>query len=289
MPTSATPGCRRGRHHRQRHGAGRAAARRAAGRRPGRSAKPSSTSSSRWNSRWRGPRRMTDSADPGPVFLLDHYDNAACGGHDGHHAVLAEIMRQRLDNVAAFGIFDPQAVQQCIDAGIGATLTLSHRRQADDADVPRAERAAAGHRPRQDDLRRQVPRQGPDGGAARSRTWAMRWCWTPAGSRSCCSRAMSSPSTSTRCCQLGIDPMQKRYVMLKSRIHWRAGMSAPGQGRGRMRRASASAPPTTASIDFKHGAPADLPARSAGDSMKFSSPFPLVRPPRRPLPCAKAR
>jgi len=23
---------------------------------------------------------------------------------------------------------------------------------------------------------------------------------------------------------LGIDPMQKRYVMLKSRIHWRAGM-----------------------------------------------------------------
>jgi microcystin degradation protein MlrC len=24
---------------------------------------------------------------------------------------------------------------------------------------------------------------------------------------------------------LGIDPMQKRYVMLKSRIHWRAGMA----------------------------------------------------------------
>ena len=23
---------------------------------------------------------------------------------------------------------------------------------------------------------------------------------------------------------LGIDPMQKRYVMLKSRIHWRAGL-----------------------------------------------------------------
>jgi microcystin degradation protein MlrC len=25
---------------------------------------------------------------------------------------------------------------------------------------------------------------------------------------------------------LGIDPMQKRYVMLKSRIHWRAGLGA---------------------------------------------------------------
>ena len=25
---------------------------------------------------------------------------------------------------------------------------------------------------------------------------------------------------------LGIDPMQKRYVMLKSRVHWRAGLGA---------------------------------------------------------------
>ena len=60
----------------------------------------------------------------GPVFLLDHYDNAASGGPMDTTRVLAEIMRQQLDNVAAFGIFDPQAVQQCIAAGIGATLTL---------------------------------------------------------------------------------------------------------------------------------------------------------------------
>ena len=59
------------------------------------------------------------------MFLLDHYDNAACGGPMDTTRVLAEILRQRLDDVAAFGIFDPQAVQQCIDAGIGATLTLS--------------------------------------------------------------------------------------------------------------------------------------------------------------------
>ncbi len=61
----------------------------------------------------------------GPVFLLDHYDNAASGGPMDTTRVLAEIIRQRLDNVAAFGIFDPQAVQQCIATGIGATLTLS--------------------------------------------------------------------------------------------------------------------------------------------------------------------
>nr|MCU0922470.1 M81 family metallopeptidase [Burkholderiaceae bacterium] len=70
-------------------------------------------------------KAMTDAANPGPVFLLDHYDNAASGGPMDTTRVLAEIMRQQLDNVAAFGIFDPQAVQQCIDAGIGATLALS--------------------------------------------------------------------------------------------------------------------------------------------------------------------
>ena len=60
----------------------------------------------------------------GPGFLLDHYDNAASGGPMDTTRVLAEIIRQELDDVAAFGIFDPLAVQQCIAAGIGATLTL---------------------------------------------------------------------------------------------------------------------------------------------------------------------
>ena len=57
-------------------------------------------------------------------------------------------------------------------------------------------------------------------------------------------------------------PEQKRYVMLKSRIHWRAGL-----GRSRRRSsnapASASAPRTTRQLNFKQGAPADLPARPA--------------------------
>ena len=70
-----------------------------------------------------------------------------------------------------------------------------HRRQAEDADVPRAQRAAAGHRPRQDRSSTAGTAPRARWPPARSRTWAMRWCWTPAASRSCCSRAMSSPST----------------------------------------------------------------------------------------------
>src|SRR5712672_2118699 len=61
----------------------------------------------------------------GPIVLLDHYDNCASGGTMDTTAVLAEILRQGLDDVAVFAIYDPEAVQQAIGAGIGAEVTLS--------------------------------------------------------------------------------------------------------------------------------------------------------------------
>src|SRR5439155_12586874 len=61
----------------------------------------------------------------GPIVLLDHYDNCASGGTMDTTLVLAAILRAGLDNVAAFAIYDPEAVQQAITAGIGAKVTLS--------------------------------------------------------------------------------------------------------------------------------------------------------------------
>ena len=60
-----------------------------------------------------------------PVVLLDHYDNCASGGTMDTTDTLREIIRQDLDDVAFFGIYDPEAVQQAIAAGVGATVTLS--------------------------------------------------------------------------------------------------------------------------------------------------------------------
>ena len=65
-------------------------------------------------------KAMPPPAGEGPIVLLDHYDNCASGGTMDTTAVLAEILRQGLENVAAFAIFDPEAVQQAIAAGIGA-------------------------------------------------------------------------------------------------------------------------------------------------------------------------
>ena len=63
--------------------------------------------------------------EKGPIFLLDHYDNCASGGTMDTTAVLAEILRQELEDVAFFGIHDPQAVQQAIAAGVGARVKLA--------------------------------------------------------------------------------------------------------------------------------------------------------------------
>ena len=63
--------------------------------------------------------------EQGPVVLLDHCDNAASGGSMDNTTVLAEILRQGLDNVAFYAIYDPDAAQQAARAGVGQTVTLS--------------------------------------------------------------------------------------------------------------------------------------------------------------------
>ena len=59
------------------------------------------------------------------MILLDHYDNTASGGTMDTTEVLAEILRQGLEDVAVFGIFDPAAVEEMVQAGVGAEVTVS--------------------------------------------------------------------------------------------------------------------------------------------------------------------
>jgi microcystin degradation protein MlrC len=60
----------------------------------------------------------------GPILLIDHADNCASGGTQDTMSVLAEIMRQDLQNVAVAAICDLQSVAKLIDAGVGARVTL---------------------------------------------------------------------------------------------------------------------------------------------------------------------
>jgi microcystin degradation protein MlrC len=165
-------------------------------------------------------KAMTD----GPVFLLDHYDNAASGGPMDTTRVLAEIMRQQLDNVAAFGIFDPQAVQQCIAAGIGATLTLSigGKQKMPMCPEPSEPLQVSGRVKTIFDGKYRA--KGPMAAGTQQDMGHAVVLDTGHVEIVLFSRHVEPFDVNTLL-SLGIDPRQKRYVMLKSRIHWRAGMS----------------------------------------------------------------
>ena len=60
----------------------------------------------------------------GPVILLDHYDNTASGGTMDTTEVLREILRQGLEDVAVFAIYDPIAVAELIAVGVGQEATV---------------------------------------------------------------------------------------------------------------------------------------------------------------------
>lgn len=60
----------------------------------------------------------------GPVLLIDHADNCASGGTQDTVAVLAEVIRQGLKDVAMAAIRDPEAVARLIDAGVGSRVTI---------------------------------------------------------------------------------------------------------------------------------------------------------------------
>lgn len=60
----------------------------------------------------------------GPVVLLDHADNVGSGGTQDVMTVIAEVLRQGLEDVAVAAVWDPQAVRRMMEAGVGATVTL---------------------------------------------------------------------------------------------------------------------------------------------------------------------
>ncbi|MGL6109617.1 MAG: M81 family metallopeptidase, partial [Rubrivivax sp.] len=169
-------------------------------------------------------KAMTPSPGGGPIFLLDHSDNAASGGPMDTTRVLAEILRQRLDNVAAFGIFDPQAVRQAIAAGIGATITLSigGKQKMPMCPEPSEPIEVTGRVKTIFDGKYRA--KGPMAAGTQQDMGHAVVLDTGRVEIVLFSRHVEPFDVNTLL-SLGIDPMQKRYVMLKSRIHWRAGMA----------------------------------------------------------------
>jgi len=62
--------------------------------------------------------------DDGPVVLVEHGDNCGAGGNQDVMTAVKEVMRQGLADVAVSPVWDPGCVAQMIDAGVGNEITL---------------------------------------------------------------------------------------------------------------------------------------------------------------------
>ena len=159
----------------------------------------------------------------GPIVLLDHYDNCASGGTMDTTVVLAEILRQGLEDVAAFAIYDPEAVQQAIAAGIGGEVTLSIGGNMKMPAIPAESPALTVTGTVKTISNGRYRNRGPMGRGVQVDMGPTVVLDTGAIEIVLISRHVE-PSDLNCLSSLGIDPLQKRYVMLKSRIHWRAGL-----------------------------------------------------------------
>jgi microcystin degradation protein MlrC len=159
----------------------------------------------------------------GPVVLLDHYDNCASGGTMDTTAVLAEIFRQGLENVAAFAIYDPEAVQQAIAAGIGSEVSLSIGGKIEMPAIPVESLPLTVTGTVKTISNGRYRNRGPMGRGVQMDMGPAVVLDTGPVEIVLISRHVE-PSDLNCLVSLGIDPTQKRYVMLKSRIHWRAGL-----------------------------------------------------------------
>jgi microcystin degradation protein MlrC len=160
--------------------------------------------------------------DRGPIILLDHADNSASGGTQDTVAVLEEVIRQGLEDVAMFGLCDPQAVEQMAIAGIGNKLTLNLGGKMDMPSIglmgKPLEITGTVRALTDGDFVVTVP-MGRGTRESMGRTAVLD---TGAVQIVVCSRN-TEPFDLGCFRSVGIEPTEKKYLILKSRIHYRAG------------------------------------------------------------------
>ena len=167
-------------------------------------------------------KALAEDGQPGPVVLLDHCDNCASGGSMDTTTVLAEVMRQGLPKAVFWAIWDPQAVQQALAAGLGAQVTLSlggktampalAEQGAPLTVTGRVKLAFDGQFRHRGPMYRDVP--GDFGPTVVIDTGVLDIVVISVHQEPFDLNCLSS---------VGIDPLQQRAIVLKSRVHWRAG------------------------------------------------------------------
>ncbi|QIL73925.1 M81 family metallopeptidase (plasmid) [Diaphorobacter sp. HDW4B] len=157
-----------------------------------------------------------------PVVVLDHCDNASSGGTMDTTVVLAEVLKRNLDRAVFFAIHDPDVVQQAIATGKGSVAVFSlggkHQNLATGEPNPPLE-VRARVKTISDG---KVILHGPmmAGMAVNMGPTVVLQC------DDVDIVVVSNhvePSDRSYFSTLGFDVLQMKFLILKSRVHWRAG------------------------------------------------------------------
>lgn len=160
----------------------------------------------------------------GPVLLIDHCDNCGSGGSQDVMQVVEEILKQNLDDVAIAPIRDRQAVAQMVEAGIGANVNLLLGGKTDMPAIGLAGRPLALAGRVRNITDGEIVFTGPMYTGLKSHLGRTAVLDT-GRAQIVVTERHHEPFDLVIFRHCGIEPTQKRFIMLKSRIHYRAGFS----------------------------------------------------------------
>jgi microcystin degradation protein MlrC len=158
----------------------------------------------------------------GPIVLVDHGDNTASGGTQDVMRVIAEAMTQGLEDVVAGPICDPASVRRIVEAGTAASVTLPLGGKIDMPQINLAGKplTVTGKVTRITEGEFVVT--GPMATGTRVRMG--RTAVLDTGRiQIVVSERRSEPFDLGVFTHCGIEPRRKKYVLIKSRQHFRAG------------------------------------------------------------------
>ena len=160
--------------------------------------------------------------EDGPVILLDHADNCGSGANQDVMTVIAEVLRQELEDVVVGAVWDPVAVREMQAAGVGSEVTIELGGKTDmpSIELRRKPLAVTGRVKALTDGEWIV--RGPMYTGLKVRMGPTALLETSRMQIVVVSHH-HEPWDLGVFTSIGIQPQYARYILLKSRIHYRAG------------------------------------------------------------------
>ncbi len=158
--------------------------------------------------------------EQGPILLLDHPDNCATGATQDTMHVLKEALRQGLTDIAVGPICDPEAVDTLIQAGVGSRVTLpvggkmdmpAIKQNGEPLELTGVVRAITDG---------EYTITGPQFTGVRA-MMGRTVVFDTGAAEIVITERLQEPWDRGVFTSVGIDPMRKKYLLLKSRMYFR--------------------------------------------------------------------